>query len=216
MSVSSFLPRLARVRPRPAFLLGLLLVVAATTLPFVTHGAVTAQTVSGEAALEAKADKLLKYVYHVATQSEPGNANEPAHADAVQELDELSHLTRVSRNADETLKVGMIVQLNGGDSEELKAAGFAVGAVVGDIATVEVDASRLPELASLASVKRMWASVRRRPLNDRGSARRLADGRGRCRRHHRHGDRLSPRRLHRVGLQWYAHAHQVPARHDRV
>jgi subtilisin family serine protease len=167
MSLSSFLPRLARVRPRLAFLLGLLLVVAATTLPFVTHGAVTVQTVSGEAALEAKADKLLRHVYHVTTQSEPENANEPTHADAVQELDKLSRLTRVSRNADETLRVGVIVQLNSSDGEELKAAGFAVGAVVGDIATVETDANRLPELASLTSIKRMWANVRRHPLNDR-------------------------------------------------
>jgi subtilisin family serine protease len=164
--MSSFLPRLARVRPRPAFLLGLLFAVAAL-IPFVTHGAGSVQTVSGEAALEAKADKLLRHVYHVAIQSKPANANGPARANAVQELDQLSHLTRVSRNFDETLRVGMIVQLNGGDGEELKAAGFAVGAVVGDIATVETDASRLPELASLASVKRMWASVRRRPLNDR-------------------------------------------------
>ncbi|MDT7543456.1 MAG: hypothetical protein QOE33_3360, partial [Acidobacteriota bacterium] len=43
MSVSPFLPRLARARRRPALLLGLLLV-AAALIPFITHGAGASQT----------------------------------------------------------------------------------------------------------------------------------------------------------------------------
>jgi subtilisin family serine protease len=123
------------------------------------------QTVSGEAALNAKADKLLKRIYAVAAQGAGvGPATRPAMAQAI---DDLSRRTGVSRRADGTVGVRLLVQLGKGTGEELKAAGFSVGAVVGDIATVSTDASRLPELASLASVKKMWASTYRRPVNDR-------------------------------------------------
>jgi subtilisin family serine protease len=127
----------------------------------------TDQVASASLALDTKADKFLKHIFHAASQAALGRVNRAAQQEAAHEVEHLSRLTGVRLNADGTVSVGLIVQLSTGSGEELKAAGFAVGAVVGDIATVETDASRLPELASLASVKRMWASVYRRPVNDR-------------------------------------------------
>ena len=128
----------------------------------------TVQTVSGDDALNAKADKLLKHIYHVASRAvQAGRANGPARQEVAQEVEKLTRLTGVSQHADGTVSVGLLVQLNSGSGEELEGVGFGVGAVVGDIATVETDASRLPELASLTSVQKMWASTYRHPVNDR-------------------------------------------------
>ncbi|MEJ7618084.1 MAG: S8 family serine peptidase, partial [Pyrinomonadaceae bacterium] len=50
--------------------------------------------------------------------------------------------------------------------DQLKAAGFAVGAQIGDIATVETTAGRLPALAALSSVRKMEIGTVSRAMND--------------------------------------------------
>ena len=125
----------------------------------------TEQTASSQDAFDAKADKLLKHAYHAAARFK--SAAGQTRAAAAQEVDSLSRVTGVSRSATGGVSVRLLVQLGAGGAEELKSAGFGVGSVVGDIATVQTDASRLPELAALASVKRMWATTYRRPVNDR-------------------------------------------------
>jgi subtilisin family serine protease len=141
-----------------------LLLAAGSVNPF----SVSAQRGESSAdALQKKADKLLKHVYQVASDAEPGRASGRVRQDAMYELDDLSRRAGVNRNSDATVNLQTIVELNAGDGSELKAAGFSVGAIVGDIATVECLTSRLPELAAIPSVKRMWASTFRHPLNDR-------------------------------------------------
>ena len=153
-----------RLKNRFLTLLLSLMLTAAGTFP-VGAGAQTDQTASGDLALAAKADKLLKHVYHASREAAGvGPAGRRATAQVVNEL---SDVAGVSLGPGGGVSVSLIVQLSDGDAGELKGAGFAVGSVVGDIATVETEAGRLPELASLASVKRMWASTYRHPVNDR-------------------------------------------------
>src|SRR5205085_5400230 len=83
------------------------------------------------------------------------------------EVRRLSKAAAVGREPDGAISVRVAVQLNEDDDAELKAAGFAVGSRVGDVATVTTEVDRLPELASLASVRRISASVFRHPKNDR-------------------------------------------------
>ncbi len=91
----------------------------------------------------------------------------PPQADADIEIDQLSRLVGLERAQDGAIKVSVIARLTKGGAAELNAAGFPVGARIGDIVTVETAVDRLPELASLTSVRNMEASVYRRPLNDR-------------------------------------------------
>jgi subtilisin family serine protease len=125
----------------------------------------TNQIADPESALDAKADKLLKQTYRAAAQfrgAVPGRSRA-----AAQEVADLSGVTGVSLSPDGGVSVRLLVQLGAGGADDLRDAGFGVGAVVGDIATVTTDAGRLPELASLASVQKMWASTFRHPANDR-------------------------------------------------
>jgi subtilisin family serine protease len=124
----------------------------------------TEQAASSQDAFDAKADKLLKHAYRAATSFK--SAAGQTRVAAAREVDSLSRVTGVSRSAAGGVSVRLLVQLGAGGAEELKSAGFGVGSVVGDIATVLTDAGRLPELAALASVKRMWATTYRRPVND--------------------------------------------------
>jgi subtilisin family serine protease len=119
-----------------------------------------------EAAFEKKADKLLREVRRAAltdsAASEKGRVT-----DADSEVLRLSERAGVRRLSDGRTSVGVNVELTGRSDEELKAAGFAVRARVGDVATVETEVERLPELASLVSVRRLSAATFLHLLNDR-------------------------------------------------
>jgi subtilisin family serine protease len=128
------------------------------------------------AALNRKADKFLKKVYQATLET--GGAvtrrtRTVAGKQVVQELVPTGELGEVARKVgvrvDDSGRpaVGLTVLLSNGSTRELKDAGFKVGAQIGDIATVETDPLRLPELASFSSVMRMTASIYRKPLNDR-------------------------------------------------
>jgi len=122
------------------------------------------QTVDSEAAFSAKADPLLKIVRHAADRDRQAGVQGPT---GHSEVEKLSRLVRVNRMADGSAVAHVIVRLKGNNGDELKAAGFQVGSIVGDIATVRVPVDKLPELASLASVRKITAARMRKPLNDR-------------------------------------------------
>jgi subtilisin family serine protease len=120
-----------------------------------------------EAAFERKADKLLREVHRAAetdrVASEKGRVRDAAESEVMR----LSEVAGVRRLSDGGTSVGVNVELTSGSDEELKAAGFAVRARLGDVATVETEVERLPELAALVSVRRLSAATFLHPLNDR-------------------------------------------------
>lgn len=119
-----------------------------------------------ESALDHKADKLLQAVrkarIHDADAHKTGRPEV-----GKSQVESLSRTVGVRRHIDDRVTVDVAVKLTGTSDAELKRAGFSVGARVGDIATLEVDVDRLEDLASLATVDKISASVRRYPTNDR-------------------------------------------------
>jgi subtilisin family serine protease len=117
-------------------------------------------------AFEAKADKRLRQIRRAADEvvSAPTRV---ARQRAADEIEKFAGVAGVRRGASGEVTVGLLVQLKGEDASELREAGFAVGAVVGDVATVQVEASRLEELAELGSVVKLAAAIMQHPLNDR-------------------------------------------------
>ena len=113
-----------------------------------------------------KADKLLARIHHAASEA----ATAPTRAEreaATAELNKLSRLSSISRGPRGEVSVGLLARLRGEDASEVKAAGFAVGAVIGDVATVEAEALSLPRLAALGSVVKLSAATLYHPVNDR-------------------------------------------------
>ncbi|MGI8655302.1 MAG: S8 family serine peptidase [Pyrinomonadaceae bacterium] len=136
-----------------------------------------AQSVDPADAFSAKADKLLQRVYHAANV-DSGTATTESRTQAAREqlldepltgeLGQLSQIVSLEPLANGDVKVDLTVRLAADvDESELRAAGFATGARIGNIVTVEAPADRLPELAALSSVRKMQAGVYRYPLNDR-------------------------------------------------
>jgi subtilisin family serine protease len=119
-----------------------------------------------EAAFERKADKLLREVRRAAETDRVASAKGHVR-DGESEVLRLSKAAGVRRLSDGRTSVGVNVELASQSDEELKAAGFAVGARLGDVATVETDVERLPELAALGSVRKLSAATFLHPLNDR-------------------------------------------------
>ncbi len=161
--------------PRPRLMLSLLLAVllGIAPIPFNVSARQNDAIVDAEALLAIKADPLLQSVRRAARMDRaaregkpvPENLKAPAEAPA-SEVESLSHLAGVNRLPDGTINVSLTVRLTGNSVAELKASGFHVGARVGDVATVETDIERLPELAALASVRKISASTYSYPTND--------------------------------------------------
>jgi subtilisin family serine protease len=126
-----------------------------------------------ETLLSVKADPLLQSVRRaaLADRAAGGGKSLPDESKAsteapTSEVESLTRLAGVKRLPDGTINVSLTVRLSGRSLAELKAAGFKVGALVGDVATVETDIERLPELAALASVRKISASTYSYPTND--------------------------------------------------
>jgi subtilisin family serine protease len=119
-----------------------------------------------EAAFSEKADKVLKRVRRAVDEDRAVAAKGRLRREN-SEIVRLSRNVGVERRRDNTVSIDVVVRLSDDGAAELKAAGFAVAARVGDIATLQTDVDRLPELASLSSVRNITAAVYRRPLNDR-------------------------------------------------
>jgi len=125
-----------------------------------------------EARLEEKADPLLQSVYRAVLADRAAGKGKLAQEDLnsgaapVSEVNGLSNMAAVKRSTGGAVTVSLTVRLTGNSVAELSAAGFAVGARIGDVATVETGVDRLPELAALASVRKMSAATYSYPTND--------------------------------------------------
>ncbi len=154
-----------------ALCLAVLLCIA--PLPFNVSARQNDAITDAEALLAIKADPLLQSVRRAALKdraardgkSVPENLTAPAEA-PTSEVGSLSQLAGVNRLPDGTVNVSLTIRLTGNSVAELKVAGFPVGARVGDVATVETDIERLPELAALASVRKISAATYSYPTND--------------------------------------------------
>ena len=124
-------------------------------------------TPDAETAFAEKADKLLKQLRRAAEEDGLAEQRAGRPAGTPSRIEKLSRVAGVRREKDGKVSVGVTVTLTEENDDELKAAGFAVGALVGDIATLEIDAERLPELAALSSVSKLRAVTVAYPSNDR-------------------------------------------------
>ena len=120
-----------------------------------------------------KADPLLQLIQRAALADHEAARNDsilnsrPAPiAELRSEIDSLSRIAGVQKSDHGPARVTLTVTLANDDDAELKAAGFAVGARIGRLATVETDVQRLQELAALASVSKLSAAARSYPNND--------------------------------------------------
>jgi subtilisin family serine protease len=119
-----------------------------------------------EAALNKKADKILQGLRSAVDEDRRAAEKGKLRAET-SAVHRLSRLARVRNQSDNNLRVSVAVILTDDSEAELKTAGFQVQARTGDIATLDVNVDQLPELASLTSVRKIFASVLRHPLNDR-------------------------------------------------
>ncbi|HEY0408596.1 MAG TPA: S8 family serine peptidase, partial [Pyrinomonadaceae bacterium] len=176
-SVNADAPR-ARLTRRLSLRLALCLILILNTLPLASHGVGARRSdpdLNADALFLAKADPFLQIIRQAtlakstAAQGAGASLNQRRmfEARANAEIDALSHLVGVENVADGATRVSLTVTLTGERAmEELKAAGFAVSARLGQLATIETDVRRLTELAALASVSKLSASARSFPNND--------------------------------------------------
>jgi subtilisin family serine protease len=153
-----------RAAARSRFL-ALAILIALATLLASGFGRSRAQNAneSPDAAFAKKADKILKLVRRAATADRlPGDS-----ANRRTAVEEMSDSVAIERRADGVVAIDVAVTLAGQDTSEVLAAGFPVASRIGDIATLSVEVDRLPDLAALASVRKISASDYRHPLNDR-------------------------------------------------
>lgn len=118
-----------------------------------------------EAAFNRKADRILRRVRHAVEEDKKAKArgNFRPEASAVSRLSRIAKIKGDDKNA----RVNVAVTLTENSERQLAAAGFRVQSRVGDVATLDVDVDQLPDLAAVENVQKIFASVVRRPLNDR-------------------------------------------------
>ena len=121
-------------------------------------------------AFETKADKMLKLIYETAKQN--GSAMQSDSQQAQEKTERLKHLSEfvgfhLAPDGKINLSVG--VELKSENADELKRAGFAVGALMGNVATVETNLDRLLQLAALSSVSGISAATYYSLTNDRAA-----------------------------------------------
>ncbi|HKR02554.1 MAG TPA: S8 family serine peptidase [Pyrinomonadaceae bacterium] len=142
-------------------------------LPLNVRAQQVAGTVDADALLAAKADPLLQTVRRASLADRLAGRNQPVEAGAgeraeveVSEVGSVSRLAGVSRTPDGSVSLSLTVRLAGQSAEELRRAGFRVGATTGSVATVETEIGRLHELAALPSVMKISAATYSYPTND--------------------------------------------------
>jgi subtilisin family serine protease len=117
-----------------------------------------------EAAFNRKADRILRGIRHAVEE----DRNARAKGNFRPEAAAVNRLSRIAKiKDDKNPRINVAVTLTDNSERALAAAGFRVQSRVGDVATLEVDVDRLPDLAAIDSVQKIFASVARRPLNDR-------------------------------------------------
>ncbi|PYS49347.1 MAG: hypothetical protein DMF68_10295 [Acidobacteria bacterium] len=161
-----FIPSMLMKSSYLRFAVVLFLAASLVVLVLPAHWSSASAQQNGEEAFNLKADHVLKAVRQAAEEDRAMEAEGRLTPDK-SEIRRLAKAAAVERKSNGTISVRVAVQLNEENEAELKAAGFAVGARIGDIATVTTDVDKLPELASLPSVRRISASIVRHPKNDR-------------------------------------------------
>jgi subtilisin family serine protease len=124
---------------------------------------------AAEAALKGKADFLLRETYRAARtiKQQPTTTTEAESNLRVEdEIHSLSKIIDIKSQRTGSIRVSVAVRLASGDDSELRAAGFSIGSKINNIVTIETDANRLADLASLASVRKISASTFQHKLND--------------------------------------------------
>ncbi|HVG38858.1 MAG TPA: hypothetical protein VM870_06200, partial [Pyrinomonadaceae bacterium] len=116
-----------------------------------------------EQAFAAKADKLTKIVRRTALAEKFFDGEGRGRSSR---WERLSRRAVFKRHKSGRTAISLLVSLRDADAGELHRAGFKLGALVGNIATVETAVERLPELASLASVRKIETATYSRPTND--------------------------------------------------
>jgi subtilisin family serine protease len=159
-------PAFRRALRRYLLLIAGLVFGAAAVAGYLNPGS-RAQTVSdnSEAAFAQKADKTLKLI-RAAVAMDRAAVAKGRFAQPQSMVDQTARFAAITRSGSLT-NVAVIVSLAGANTDQLKNAGFAIQAQVGEIATLELDVDQLPKLASLASVRKIFAATLRHPLNDR-------------------------------------------------
>jgi subtilisin family serine protease len=142
------------------------------------RGSVTARqetsTPDVETLLATKADPLLQTIRRATLRNRPdastGLLYDMGHnslKDSVgSEIVSLSRIAGVQSLPDGATRLSLTVTLATDSVTELNAAGFAVGALIGRIATIETDIEKVPALAALNSVSKITAATRSYPNND--------------------------------------------------
>ncbi|HEV2826047.1 MAG TPA: S8 family serine peptidase [Pyrinomonadaceae bacterium] len=126
----------------------------------------SAQGNAREKSFNNKADKVLQIVRQ-AVEEDRRAAQKGQLRSETSAVKRLSRIAKVKRHSDENVRINVAVTLRDNSESELKAAGFQVQSRVGDVATLDLDVDQLDALAALESVRKIFASVVRHPLNDR-------------------------------------------------
>ena len=127
------------------------------------------QPANDEQAFAAKADKVVATVRRAVERDRVLELQGELRPNRSQ-VNKLAESVGVSRHPNGRVTMDVAVSLSTNTDAELKQAGFEVAARAGNIATVEVDVDRLPRLAALSTVTKIFGAVRRRPMNDRARA----------------------------------------------
>ena len=152
---------------RLVFNFGILAVfLAVLTVILIPKGSAQGNSDKHESAFARKADKMLHLVRKAKARDEAEQRSGlPARGKS--RLEALAKTVGLQRKADGKVLIDVVVKLAGSSERELNEAGFAIGAKAGDMATLQLEIERLDDLASLASVDKITAAVRRVPNNDR-------------------------------------------------
>jgi len=118
-----------------------------------------------EASFNRKADRILRSLRRAVDEDRAAASKGQLQRDA-SAVNRLARIARIKESGND-VRVNVALTLTGDSQAELQAAGFQLQSRVADIATLEVSVDQLPDLASLASVQKIFASVVRHPLNDR-------------------------------------------------
>ena len=159
-------PRLLKIDPRTkrsVRLIGtssLALFLIFASLPPLGIAARQDEAADPETAFAKKSDKLLKIVRRAANEDRVRGRFFNG------ETERLRDVAAIERDVSGRVRVSVAVRLKSRSAEELKRSGFEIGAQIGDVATVETDVERLPELAALSSVRKISAAAVYKPLND--------------------------------------------------
>ena len=121
--------------------------------------------VDREAAFAEKADKILKQIRR-AHEADRSAIAKGRFRKEESEVEQLSRIAAIESHDSRTTVAVSVTLADDGDAELMKA-GFTVESRVGSIATLELDIDRVPDLVSLSSVRKVFASAFRQPLNDR-------------------------------------------------